>query len=578
MARRCHIGWTTIVVVFALGIGAAAAYPGAPWFAPGRVYEQNFPDPHVLYDPGSGFFYAYATNTGGSVLPTMWSADGVTWVADEDRFTPPGWAARVGGEAELWAPAIHRLPNGSWRAYYALRETSGSSQHRYCVSVAQGAGPLGPWVDRSTEPLTCGYGSAGAIDPWLHVDDRGDPWLVWKVENHSTVRIADDDVHFPLMPAEIEENEALVEDGGEAPTRHLAAARDAIWSQRLDTDGLAFAQPDDDDEPRNHASILLTASSSGWEERIVENPAMFVAGGRLHLLYSGGRWQSHEYATGWATCSTPAGPCSRATSAPLLSFGGDVNGPGGASVFVDRVGDLRIAYHAWNAPYVDYPSYPGCDDNGDRICADEGQRFLHVDLLCLLPTGALHVDTPVGWRFCDVDPTRWYGTSVAWLADGEITTGVSEGRFAPGTGLTRAQAVTMIWRWAGEPSVSDPHGFRDVDDGRFYTAAVRWAAATGVTRGTTAATFEPDAPVDRGQLATMLHRAGGLPSPSGGVPFGDVPIDAYYADAVAWAASVGVTTGFSPTEYRPDELATRAQFATMLCRFDAVQHSHTNAC
>lgn len=562
---------TLAVVAVVLGAGPALGYVGAPGFVAGRVYDQNFPDPHVLFDPGTGSYYAYATNTGGSQLPIMQSDDGVTWTAKADRFTPPAWAARVDGGVEVWAPSVHQLPSGHWRAYYSIRERNGS-QNRYCISVAEGSGPTGPFVDRSSGPLTCGYGAAGAIDPYLHIDSRDRLWLLWKVEDHRSVEVADDDVHFPMLPAEIEEREQQAADGEPPPLRRLPAASDAIWSQRLDDTGLAYHQPEDDEEPRSTAAILLTGTTN-WEGRVVESPAMFVAGGRLHLLYSGNRWESHEYATGWATCSSPSGPCTRRGGSPLLAHGGEVNGPGGASVYVDRADDLRIAYHAWNAPYVSYPSYPACDVDHDGVCADEGQRFLHIDLLCSLPSGNLHVGVPAGWSFCDVDPSVWFGEGVGWMAETGVTTGVSEGRFAPETGLTRAQAVTFLWRWAGEPTTDAAHGFTDVEAWRYYTEAVAWAAAEGVTKGTTATTFSPDDPVDRAQIATLLHRVSGLADPQKPSPFADVPVDVFYTEAVAWAAETGVTTGYTATEFRPHEPATRAQFATMLCRFSRVPAS-----
>ena len=522
-------------------------------------YASDFPDPHVIYDEASRTYVAYGTNTGGSTLPTLTAAGLDGWTVRPDTFGPPGWAAPVGGGAEVWAPSVHQLANGQWRAYSAVRERNGGAQHRYCISVATGPGPLGPFTDESTEPLTCGYGAAGAIDPWVHVDDAGDPWLVWKMEDHKSVTIADDDVHFPL-PQWLIAVRALARARGDAvPARTIGPAPDAIWAQRLDVTGLAFHQPDPPEEPGavgeppSTATVLLTAQPKSWERGIVESPAMFSAGGRLHLLYSGNRYQSHEYATGWATCASPAGPCTRARSGPILAHGGTVNGPGGASVFVDGAGDHRIAFHAWTAPHVSYE--------------DGGTRLLHIEQLCVLPDGALSVRVPAGWRFCDVDAATWFGPGVAWMADGAITTGVSEGRFAPERPLSRAEAVTFLWRWAGRPTSAATSPFTDVEEGRYYTQAARWAAAVGIVRGTTPTTFEPDAPIDRAQVVTILHRAAGEPAASGGAAFTDVAAGAYHAAATAWASEVGIITGRTPTEFRPTERATRAQFSTMLCRF-----------
>lgn len=524
-------------------------------------YDRDFPDPHVVYDEATGTYVAYSTNAGSTTLPMLTSVDTENWTRLDNRFNPPSWAAPVGGDVELWAPSVHQLASGQWRAYSALREKTAFPQSRYCISVATGPGPLGPFTDDSDEPLTCGYGKAGAIDPWVFVDGGGVPWLLWKMEDHKTIFLADDDTHFPLPAAIIEARDEMRENGDEPLPRILVSAPDAIWSQRLDRSGLEFheADEDDDETPPTTASILLTAKSTTWEDNLIESPAMFEAEGRLHLLYSGNRYQSHEYATGWATCSSPSGPCSRARSSPILTHDGTINGPGGASVFVDGAGDHRIAFHAWIAPHVSY--------------ADGGKRLLHIEQLCLLPDGTLSVRVPDGWSFCDVEPSAWFGPGVDWMADAAITTGVSEGRFAPDRTVTRAQAVTFLWRWAGSPAPSGQSGFTDVEQGRYYTRAAEWASEVGIIRGTTTTMFSPDAPIDRAQMVTILHRAAGSPDSTTSSPFIDVPNDAFYSAAADWAADVGITTGITPTEFRPADEGTRAQVGTMLCRFSRLDPS-----
>ena len=95
---------------------------------------------------------------------------------------------------------------------------------------------------------------------------------------------------------------------------------------------------------------------------------------------------------------------------------------------------------------------------------------------------------------------------------------------------------------------------------------MQWAVANGVTSGTSATTFEPDAPVTRAQVVTFLYRDAGSPSASGSTSFADVPTNAYYADAVRWAVSQGITAGTSATAFSPDESCTRAQIVTFLYR------------
>jgi Glycosyl hydrolases family 43/S-layer homology domain len=573
--RRLAIVVAMLMLVLALGAAAlpASGNLGAASFGPSQLYGGNFPDPHVIFNPADGLYYAYSTNTGGARLPAMRSPDLQVWFTRE-AWSPnvwngdpefndalvraPAWAAPTSGGNEVWAPSVHRLPSGEWLAYYTIRERNGA-QPRYCISAATAPGPWGPFEDRSAAPLTCGYGPAGAIDPWLHVDSANRLWLVWKVENHGTVEIADDDVHFPLTEEEIDERaqrELAKSEQEPLEPRKLAPSRDAIWAQRLDDTGRAFWQPDDPEEERSTATVLLTADASGWEGGIVESPALFTIDGELRLLYSGNRWGSPDYATGWARCSAPDAPCTRAAGGPILVSDETDNGPGGASVFVDRFGDHRVAYHAWNAPFASYPA---------------GQRFLRVDVLCRLPGGALSIGLPPQWDFCDTDPTQWFGPGIAWMAATGITTGITPARFAPSRPLTRAEAVTFLWRWAGSPPPANASSFLDVEVGRYYSDAVAWAREKEIVKGTTVFTFSPDDLITRAQIATILHRAAAQPAPRAPAAFTDVETDRFYSDAVAWLAEAGITTGLTPTTFGPDDPATRAQFATMLCRNSATE-------
>ncbi|MEM9466851.1 MAG: S-layer homology domain-containing protein [Actinomycetota bacterium] len=111
------------------------------------------------------------------------------------------------------------------------------------------------------------------------------------------------------------------------------------------------------------------------------------------------------------------------------------------------------------------------------------------------------------------------------------------------------------------------HGFVDVPDGAFFGDAVAWMAGTGVTTGTSPSTFSPDAFVTRGQFAAFLWRYAGEP-PAGVHGFVDVPDGAFFADAVAWMAGTGVTTGTSPSTFSPDAFVTRGQLAAFLWRYD----------
>ena len=109
--------------------------------------------------------------------------------------------------------------------------------------------------------------------------------------------------------------------------------------------------------------------------------------------------------------------------------------------------------------------------------------------------------------------------------------------------------------------------FADVSSDSYCTDAVKWAVENGVTNGTTAATFSPNAACTRSQIVTFLWRAAGSPTPKTTVnPFTDVAADAYYAKAVLWAAENGITNGTTATTFGPDAPCTRAQAVTFLFR------------
>ena len=169
--------------------------------------------------------------------------------------------------------------------------------------------------------------------------------------------------------------------------------------------------------------------------------------------------------------------------------------------------------------------------------------------------------------FYDVPNGAYFYEAVKWAVENGITTGVGNDLFAPEQPCTRAQIVTFLWRAAGSPEPKGAaSGMSDVVSGSYYEKAVAWAIENGITTGTTATTFSPDATCTRGQSVTFLHRAlkGTAPTTVNG--FTDVAADAFYADAVAWAVESGVTNGTTDSTFSPNNGCTRAQIVTFLYR------------
>lgn len=168
--------------------------------------------------------------------------------------------------------------------------------------------------------------------------------------------------------------------------------------------------------------------------------------------------------------------------------------------------------------------------------------------------------------FVDVKTGDYFYDAVQWAVGKGITNGTSAETFSPEDPCTRAQIVTFLWRAAGSPVVNYAMNMTDVAADAYYAEAVRWALSEGVTTGTSADQFSPDATCTREQAVTFLWRAAGSPAVSGESAFEDVGADAYYARAVAWAAQNGVTNGISQALFGTGSDCTRAQIVTFLYR------------
>ena len=167
--------------------------------------------------------------------------------------------------------------------------------------------------------------------------------------------------------------------------------------------------------------------------------------------------------------------------------------------------------------------------------------------------------------FRDVPVDAYYYDAVKWAAEKGITTGQADGLFGSDQSCTRAQIITFLWRAAGSPVVNYAMEMGDVSADAYYAEAVRWALSRGITSGTGGGAFSPDDACTRAQAVTLLARA--LSAKAGSAAnFTDVPADAYYAQAVSWAVENGITTGVGGGRFDPNATCTRAQIATFLYR------------
>jgi hypothetical protein len=261
---------------------------------------RDAPDPFVL-DAGDRWVL-FSTQVGLVNVPAAVSSDLTTWSAPVDALPVlPSWAEW----GRTWAPgALHR-PDG-FVLWFAARHRALGLQ---CIGVAYSPEPTGPYRSDAPEPLVCQPEEGGSIDPSPFVDVDGTAYLTWKSDANAVGRPS------------------------------------TLYAQRLRPDGLAFVGE----------RVALLRGGSGWERPLIENPQLVRFGASYVLLYSGGWWESDGYATGYATCAGPLGPCTKVTvDGPVHATHGDQAGPGGASVVAGPAGDQWVTYHAWTAGRVGY--------------------------------------------------------------------------------------------------------------------------------------------------------------------------------------------------------------------------------
>ena len=161
------------------------------------------------------------------------------------------------------------------------------------------------------------------------------------------------------------------------------------------------------------------------------------------------------------------------------------------------------------------------------------------------------------------------GNNIRRSYDPQITKGKSETAFSPDDDCTRGQIVTFLWRAMGEPEPTNTvNDFEDVKPGDYFYKAVLWAAENGITNGTDATHFGPNASCTRAQAVTFLWRAENKPAAkTQQSDFTDVQdASAYYYTPVLWAVENGVTNGTSATTFSPNDTCTRGQIVTFLYR------------
>jgi beta-xylosidase len=259
-------------------------------------------------------YYGYSTNAANQNIPIISSTDLAHWQRERDALPAlPRWAKLVFGLT--WAPGVIQIDDDSFLLYFVSRDKESDLQ---CIGMATSDSPIGPFKDDSDEAFVCQTDLGGSIDPYPYRDADGQLYLYWKNDGNCCGK-----------PVE-------------------------LWVQQLSDDGQTL---------RGKPQALI-ARDQPWEVPLVENPAVVEDAGEYYLFYSANRWDTFEYAVGYAACDSATGPCTKPLREPVFKYTLDIFGPGGESFFTTADGSLFMAYHGWLAPNVGYP---------------QGQRSLFID-------------------------------------------------------------------------------------------------------------------------------------------------------------------------------------------------------
>lgn len=281
-------------------------------------------DPYVIYDEGTGVYYAYGTSAPDG-FKTYVSTDLVHWRQADTRLGD-GYVLRKGhsvfGDANFWAPEVWKIGD----IYYMLYTAD------FSLCVAQSDSPLGPFVQQDG-PYCLVH---GAIDHTLCIDDAtGEYYLCFNATRNG---------------------------------------RNSIYMARVEKDFSAMA-------PESGWQLCLTTSPGTWEEiqnQIIEGPFIIRHGGKYYLTYSANDYRSQDYAVGYAVSDTLfPGKWEKAADNPILRRPAGLVGTGHSSFFTGADGQLYIVFHA----HPDMESYdPRHTYVGKALIGEDG--VLKIDGNC----------------------------------------------------------------------------------------------------------------------------------------------------------------------------------------------------
>ena len=217
-------------------------------------------------------------------------------------------------------------------------------------------------------------------------------------------------------------------------------------------------------------------------------------------------------------------------------------------------------------PLISY-TRTGRDINGDLVTVDccamkmSVRSAPYVDFAAKVPSALK--STPTVGGFIDVKETDYFADAVQWAVAKKITSGTSANTFGPNATCSKAQILTFLWHANGSPEPTAANPFADIQTGDYFYKAALWAAEKGLVSGST---FGANTDCTRAMTVEYMWKAAGSPAPAGKADFDDVPANADYAQAVAWAVEKNITSGTGDSNFSPAATCTRGQIVTFLYR------------
>lgn len=203
-----------------------------------------------------------------------------------------------------------------------------------------------------------------------------------------------------------------------------------------------------------------------------------------------------------------------------------------------------------------------------------GKRVFSAALACVLlvsATVSLNASAANVSDMTDIPSGSWYESAVRYCLNNNYMNGESETKFNPNGTVSRAQMVQVLYNLEGQPGYTSGHTpFEDITPGSWYYNAVRWSEENGIADGTSATTFEPNAPVTREQVATFFANYAKFKNNYSGAQsdlskYSDQnKISAWAKENISWAVNYGLMSGTSETTLDPQGTCIRAQLAQFI--------------